>query len=298
MTKNPDKSIEDTGERMIPSYHKGNLVFGEHITRYTAAAEIVKGKTVLDIASGSGYGSHLLSQHAKKIFGVDVDPTAIEYAKKNYKNDNLRFLLGDGKTIPLDNNSVDMVTSFETIEHIEAYDNFMKEIHRVLKDDGLLILSTPNKTEFPKGNHYHVHEFEDKELKQLIKKYFINHKAYYQSTWLHNMISVEQDMTKDWERTIHTIQTAPASIDKALYFYFLCSNRKINESVTPLAAISQHYSAREVQEYEESVRAHIEEQGKVMQDLEQRLNILQGRYRRIEKLRVRYSRFKQKLTRR
>ncbi|HJP96896.1 MAG TPA: class I SAM-dependent methyltransferase [Candidatus Saccharimonadales bacterium] len=259
-----DKSLADTGERMIPAYHKGHMVYGEHIVRYQAALPLVKGKTVLDVASGSGYGSSFLSTTAKKVYGVDVDKDAIAYAKKNYASKNTEFVLGDGTSIPLEDNSVEVVVSFETIEHIEDYETFMKEVKRVLKDDGLFILSTPNDVEFPETNHFHIHEFERTELQKLVARYFKHTKSYYQATWLYNALIDEAGITKEWESPVQTIQTAPVNLDKCIYFYMLCTNRKLTESVEPLAAISEHWSARQIQEYEAGVRMHIEDQGAVM----------------------------------
>lgn len=259
-----DKTLDDTGERMIPAYHKTHMVYGEHIVRYEAAVPLVAGKVVLDIASGSGYGSSFLGTSAKKVYGVDVDQDAVAYAQKNYAADNVTFLKGDGTSIPLEDNAVDIVVSFETIEHIEHYEVFMKEVKRVLKDDGMFILSTPNDTEFPETNHFHIHEFERKELENLVKKYFKQTKSYYQGTWLYNALVDEAHFTGEWDENMRTLHTAPVPLDRCIYFYMLCANRPLDESVAPIAAISEHWSARHIQEYEQGVRKHIEDQGAIM----------------------------------
>lgn len=272
----PDKSIKDTGERMVPAYHKSHMVYGEHIVRYQAAADIVRDKVVLDIASGSGYGCDVLNKTAKKVYGVDIDVDAIAYAKKNYQTRNTEFIKGSGTKIPLDNDCVDVVVSFETIEHIEEYDLFMQEVARVLKPDGLLILSTPNDVEFPEDNHYHVHEFEEAELMKLVKRYFKNTKEYYQATWLYNALLDKSQLGSEWEESINTIQTAPIPTKQSIYFYMICSNRTINETVKPLAAISEHWSARTLQENEKGLRKHIEDQGSIIQHLENEYHRLLG----------------------
>lgn len=284
----PDKSIKDTGERMVPAYHKGHMVYGEHIVRYRVAADLVKGKTVLDIASGSGYGCVELALTAKKVYGVDIDKDAIAYAKKNYAADNIEFIEGDGVKIPLEDNQVDVVVTFETIEHIEDYDTFMKEVSRVLSPDGLLILSTPNDIEFPEDNHYHVHEFEEDELTKLVKRYFKNTEHYYQATWLYNALVDKTKLGSEWQEKIETMQTAPVTPKKSIYFYMLCSNRLISESLKPLAAISEHYSERQMQEYEKSLRKHMDEQAKIIQHLDNErhrlLGEIQAKDAEIEKL--------------
>ena len=118
--------LENDYERMVPEFHKGTIIYGEHLVRYLAAQQIVKGKTVLDIASGSGYGTYSLAKTAKKVYGVDVLADAIHYSKQNYNKSNIEYLQGDGVAIPLKDNSVDVVVSFETIEHIEDYRTFME----------------------------------------------------------------------------------------------------------------------------------------------------------------------------
>ncbi len=257
MTKATDKTMEDTGERMIPAYHKGQLVYGEHIVRYEAIMPIVKGKTVLDIASGSGYGTEIIASQAKKVFGVDVDAEAVQYATTNYGKKNITFLHGDGIKIPLDDDAVDVVVSFETLEHIEDYEKFMAEVKRVLKPDGLLVLSTPNDKEFPEGAHFHIHEFEQKELEKLVDKYFSTTKSYFQATWIYNALLQEKQMSEENLLSIPTRNVAPVETDKALYFYMLCANRKINEEVLPTAAISEHWSTRKTLEHNEEVGAYI-----------------------------------------
>jgi ubiquinone/menaquinone biosynthesis C-methylase UbiE len=251
----PQVTLPDDSERMIPAYHKGKIIYGEHITRYVSAQELVKDKVVLDIASGSGYGTNLLAQTAKHVYGVDVSEISVEYAKQNYGAKNIEFLAGDGEKIPLKDNSVDIVTTFETIEHIPDYRQFMNEVSRILKDDGLLVISTPNDLEFAEGNHFHLHEFEYEELKSLIAQHFKYTESYFQGTWLYNALVDEDMMTKEQNFDITTMNTAPISREKCIYFYILCSNRKITEKVKPIAAISEHWSAREEKQgYEDLYR--------------------------------------------
>lgn len=247
----------DVDERMVPAKHKGSGIYGEHIARYQAATGIVKGKIVLDIASGSGYGSHILAQSAKEVIGVDVSKDAIEYSKKYYASNNIRYLKGDGSVIPLEDNSVDVVTSFETIEHIKDYIFFMEEVKRVLKADGVFILSTPNELEFAEGNHFHLHEFEQEELSSLAKKYYANVEHYFQSTWKGNLIGRKKDMSTEWEKEINVNQLDPIEDERFLYFYFLCSDREIDEVIRPVFTISQHTSDRQVHEKELLTKNHI-----------------------------------------
>ncbi len=262
-----DKTIKDTGERMVPAYHKSHMVYGEHIVRYEAAMQLVSGLNVLDIASGTGYGSALLSKSAKTVVGVDISKQAISYSKKNYASKKVTFAVGSCTDIPLADGSVDAVVSFETIEHIADYQKFMSEIKRVLRDDGLLILSTPNDSEFPETNEYHEHEFTQTELMQLLKKHFIYIDNYYQVSWLYTGLMTKENIGSEWSSNIETINAAPVSAERATYFFMVCSNHKINNTLKPIAAISESWSERKIQEYEQSVRKLIEEQGAIIRHL-------------------------------
>lgn len=244
--------LDDTGERLIPEFHKNNsiwgAVYGEHVVRYEATVQLAKGKIVLDIACGSGYGSALLAKTAKKVIGVDVDKQAVDYAIANYGSKNIEFLVGDATSIPLETDSVDVVVTYETIEHIEDYKKFMQEIKRVLKPDGLAIISTPNDKEFMQGNHFHIHQFELAELKTLIGNYFTEQKPYLQAEWISNIILDKQKISSEWQAPIQTTNLAPKNIERSVYFFILCSNRQITEKVEPLLALSEHWSYRETQD--------------------------------------------------
>lgn len=235
--------IGKTGERMVPELHKGSLIYAEHMIRYLAAEDVIKNKVVLDIASGSGYGTKLLARHAKKVIGVDVSKEAIEYAKVHYGGKNIDYKVGDGESIPLETDSVDVVVTFETIEHIKDYKKFLDEIARVLKPEGVAIVSTPNDLEFAEGNHYHLHEFRYKELEKLLAKHFTFTKPFFQATWKYVAIGSEEEFGKD-VITFPTLNYSTPNQEEYLYFYILCSNRKIKETITSMGAVGDHYSDR------------------------------------------------------
>jgi ubiquinone/menaquinone biosynthesis C-methylase UbiE len=251
-----DKSIDELGERMVPSYHKGALVYGEHIVRYESVLPLLKGKTVLDIASGSGYGTYIMAGEAEKVIGVDVDEESVKYAQRNYKRPNTEFKVGDAEKIPLEDASVDVVVTFETVEHIKNYKKFLSEIKRVLKPGGFAIISTPNDLEFPEGNHFHLHEFTHDELKKVLKEYFKNAKFSYQYTWLYTAIVNGDKAAKEWVEDLETLNAAPLPVDKAIYFTAICSDSDIKSlQLKEMAAISEHWSARRQQEVQKEVDA-------------------------------------------
>lgn len=276
MSVNNEK-LENDYERMVPEFHKDRLIYAEHVTRYLAARSVVKDKVVLDIASGSGYGTQILAEAAKHVYGVDVNETAINYSKKHYGGSNIEYLVGDGESIPLDDNSVDVVITFETIEHIKDYKKFLVEVERVMKKDGLAIVSTPNDVEFAEGNHFHLHEFKYDELVTLLKRQFKNIDPYFQSTWKYVSIGSEKELESNVNGT--TLNLTKKSRDQHLYFYLLCSNRKITEKIDHIAALGEHYSDRWLHEQELNYEGRIEyastEMERLHKDLEHSQHNLQ-----------------------
>lgn len=170
-------------ERIETNIYNDNTI--EHLHRYAFATVFAKGKAVLDIASGEGYGSHLLAGYASKVYGMDIAADIVEKASKKYKKENLQYLHGSADKINLPDNSVDIVVSFETIEHHDKHEEMMQEIKRVLVPDGVLIISTPDKkyyTDIPNHhNPWHVKELYGDEFEHLIKKYFAHASLYAQN---------------------------------------------------------------------------------------------------------------------
>lgn len=291
MAKTRSSTI-DVSERMVPEYHKGHSIYGEHFVRYEAVKDIVNNKIVLDIASGSGYGAKMISRTAKKVYGIDVSDEAINYANKTYYSKNIEYIVGDGETIPLKDSSVDVVVSFETIEHIKDYKKFIGEVFRVLRKDGLLILSTPNELEFAEGNHFHLHEFEENELKELVKTNFNYIKMYYQGDWVFSALLPEKLVNNEHNTSFNlpTLQLAPLKPENYLYFYMICSNREISEEVLPIGAFSEHWSARKIIEKDELTQNHIknlediaESNLKYVRELETRLGEIESERNKISK---------------
>ena len=169
-------SMEFTGERFVPEAH-GNIEL-EHLHRYLLACSIAPGKTILDIASGEGYGSAMLAKNADKVIGVDISVEAVNHARKRYKKDNLEYMVGSCIEIPLPDASVDVIVSFETIEHHDQHEQMMREFKRVLRPQGILLISSPDKYYYSVvpsyENPYHIKELYQHEFKQLLKTYFKN----------------------------------------------------------------------------------------------------------------------------
>lgn len=163
-----------TGERLETFIYSRDTI--DHLHRYGLASAFIDNKIVLDIASGEGYGSNLLSEKAKFVYGVDIDSDTIKKAKEKYIKTNLEFLQGSTSEIPLENALVDVVVSFETIEHHDEHQIMMNEIKRVLKPNGILIISSPDKLNYSDkrnfSNQFHIKELYKNEFKELLLNNF------------------------------------------------------------------------------------------------------------------------------
>jgi O-antigen biosynthesis protein len=167
-----------TGERYIPKDPECEELKFEHESRYFFSSNLVKGKLIADIGCGSGYGCQIISTNqAKKVIGLDISFETLKFAKENFSTDNILYINSSADSLPFSSAIFDIVISFEVIEHLENYKGYLAEIKRILKDDGILILSTPNVVKHldRKENgeqNFHVHEFCFQDFKSLLSEYF------------------------------------------------------------------------------------------------------------------------------
>ena len=156
---------DNAGERMVPEISAGRT-FWEHVYRYVFASNVVVGKRVLDIACGEGYGAAALQKAgAAQVVGVDVSEFACSHVRSKY---GLDARAGSAEQIPLPDSSIDVVVSFETIEHVPNPGRFLDECARVLAPGGRLIVSTPNKDVYTcrlgTQNQHHCSEMTQEEF--------------------------------------------------------------------------------------------------------------------------------------
>jgi SAM-dependent methyltransferase len=166
---------EFTGERVIPGQVNDDL-WAEHVARYALAARFAQGRRVLDLGCGTGYGTADLARVASAAVGVDLAPEAIGYALRHFPP--ARFLQCSATAVPFPPASFDLVTAFEVIEHLRDWRALLAEARRVLKPNGLLIVSTPNKRYYAEAraksgpNPFHEHEFEFDEFRTALGEFF------------------------------------------------------------------------------------------------------------------------------
>lgn len=165
-----------TGERVIPGKVDPDL-FNEHFARYVYAQQFCSGKYVLDTGCGVGYGSCFLAGTAAAVVGIDIDPHAIKYARTHFGLPNVSYLAADCQSLPFDNRIFDVITSFELIEHLPDAGKYLSEAKRVLKQDGVFVVSTPNQEIYGEhrageANPFHIREWKYDEFAALLKQWF------------------------------------------------------------------------------------------------------------------------------
>lgn len=157
-SKNIDNQRIITEERVMPDYSDGQFI--SHLMRYYFALQFAVNKAVLDAGCGAGYGCNLLATVAKKVIGIDYSQEAIDYAKKHYSHSNFKFRTMNLLALDFNDDTFDLVTCFEVIEHIREDHMLLKKISHILKPNGVLVISTPNQL----TDHLHMKSINTKYL--------------------------------------------------------------------------------------------------------------------------------------
>ena len=227
------KSLDFTGERFTPECVRE--IWYEHYHRYAFAKNLVKDKKVLDAACGEGYGSALLSKYSKAVTGIDIDKGTIEHAKERYKKKGLSFVVGSCVKLPFEDDSFDMVISFETLEHLEQQEEMLSEFNRVLKNDGTLIISTPDKRHYSDetgfSNEYHVKELYKEEFKGLLDCHWEQQTWYAQAMNFSSILEKINSSKLNYSTDILTNRVLETNSEllTPMYYLVIASNAKQNE---------------------------------------------------------------------
>ncbi len=145
----------------------------EHLARYAALAPFVKGRRVLDIACGEGYGSWFLKEWgAREVVGVDISEAAIDAARGLFSREGVTFRVGDACKAPdyLGHGSFDVIVSFETVEHVADPEAFLRGVRILAAPGAMIVVSCPNDhVAMPpeQSNPYHLRKYTFEEFKQL-----------------------------------------------------------------------------------------------------------------------------------
>ena len=162
--------ILQTAERSTNLDPSENVIFQRHLIAYKEAAKIISG-TVLEIGSGEGYGILELAQKTDKFIAVDKYKSSLP---NNLKEENsITFIQEEVPPLKnIDSASIDFVVTFQVIEHISDDKFFLKEIKRVLKPKGKLIMTTPNILMSLTRSPWHIREYTPDEMSDLVKSIF------------------------------------------------------------------------------------------------------------------------------
>jgi len=174
-----DIAIDFTGEFFVPG-KSGERIEADHMERYHFANKFAQGKSILDIACGTGYSAPLfIEAGAVSYVGVDLNEKLVKYANETYGSDCVSYYVGDicsfnnGKTF-------DMITCYETIEHVKNYESAISNLYSLLNRGGMLLISSPNRPiTSPRcsslhdkpANKFHSQEFIPEELLSILNKY-------------------------------------------------------------------------------------------------------------------------------
>lgn len=215
-----------TGERLETFIFSRDAI--EHLHRYAIVKNYIKDKIVLDIACGEGYGSALLAENAMQVYGVDIDEMTVNSASKKYVKKNLNYLVGDVTKISFDDNSIDVIVSFETLEHHNKHEEMMQEFKRVLKPDGILVLSTPDKLYYTDEanfkNIYHIKELYKEDFFKLVTNYYTKNQFLTQK-YLGSISIIEEEASKNIINLYSGNYTAiEQKMVPALYLIAIASN--------------------------------------------------------------------------
>lgn len=149
-------------------------------------ANTVRNRKILDLGCGNGNYTVIFSKNNNRVIGADVN----DFRHKKYSK-KFDFVKYDGERLPFKYDSFDLVVSFDVIEHVEDDVNYLKEIKRVLKKNGMVFLATPNRNRLSNcllklvgrevkyplvlsedgrlGAVIHIREYTKKELKKLLQ---------------------------------------------------------------------------------------------------------------------------------
>jgi SAM-dependent methyltransferase len=245
--------LDFTGERFTPECVRE--IWYEHWHRYVFARAFARGKHVLDAACGEGYGSALLAGEAASVLGVDIAEDAVAHARARYADRaNLRFERSDCTALDVSAASFDLIVSFETLEHVAAQQALVGGFARALTDDGVLIISSPDKRTYSDvngfRNEFHVRELYRDELQALLAPHFPFVQLYGQKLLFQSTIwSLDSTVKAVAAATSSSGQTRAGLDYDPLYFIAMCSRQPLTFDLPGIAlfgdreeSVYQHYN--------------------------------------------------------
>jgi ubiquinone/menaquinone biosynthesis C-methylase UbiE len=252
-------------ERFDPDGQGGKLIESEHRGRYWWAASIAEGNDILDAGCGVGYGLEILADAgAASLTGVDIDEGTIATARSRFPSLAESFYRGDLCRLPMADDSFDVVVCFETIQHVQDGERALGELCRVLRPDGLLLISSPSPDVYPPGNEHHVHEYRPTDLSAVLEERFDNVAGYRQHPWLAS--AIEPSISVNGPSRRREVRTASDLEPGAETYSILAASDDRLPALESLVALGVDFEVRwwadrvaEAEEREHQARARMEE---------------------------------------
>jgi SAM-dependent methyltransferase len=263
MTQADPPILPFTGERFTPECVRE--IWYEHMHRYAFAAGFAAGRRVLDAACGEGYGSALMAHAGAKVLGVDIAQDSIDHARRRYAGVvGLSFAQGDVTRLDqYADASFDLITSFETLEHVAEQERMVAGFRRLLAPGGLLLISSPDKRTYSdlRGyqNEFHVRELYREQLEALLSAHFPALRLYAQKLLFQSLLwDPDCAPSVASAATLHDDASISRRLDyAALYFLAVCAEREAD--LPPVGGLHLFGDANEsvYRHYDDEIRRHI-----------------------------------------
>ncbi len=193
----------------------GHTIEAEHLARYAWAAQFATGRRILDAACGTAYGTAMLAAAgASEVVGVDIDERIIETARSTAAP-STSFEVTDLRKLPYGDAEFDLVVCFEAIEHVADPGLVLDQLARVLRSDGLLLVSTPNRNVYTPGNPFHLRELTPNELEEELSKRFRSVALRRQHTWVSSGIFDDEAFEVGDNEVIDGVEVRKACANEA-----------------------------------------------------------------------------------
>jgi SAM-dependent methyltransferase len=257
-----ETQLEDTGERFLPGVEGKAEISYDHIARYRFTERFLASKEVVDLGCGAGYGSHALSKVARRVTAIDLSQEAIAHAATQYQAPNLSYEVGDVTGVPYEDGTFDAAVSFEVIEHLDDPEDLVVEARRVIKEDGVFIVSTPDKQTYSNErnsvNLYHPSEMYAPEFEELLKRHFSNVRLHRQGAISGSLITRNtEELAPEGRVEMESAQFSMpdpgfgSELPTTLYIIAVCSDGPIDEENSRLPYFILDRDRQIYDEYEE-----------------------------------------------
>lgn len=165
-----------TGERTVPGIRRENYWFRRHevVYEWITRSFALSGAYLVEAGCGEGYGAETLRRAGAQVTALDYDDQTISHVKSRYVD--ITAITANLDAFPVPDESADLLVSLQVLEHLWDTGKFLAEVRRILRPDGIAIISTPNRLTFSPGidrgekptNPFHVEEFDGEQLRDIL----------------------------------------------------------------------------------------------------------------------------------